>query len=582
MQLFLLTSLFGVAVSIAVVYAVIRLFTNSAQRDPLQAARSHGMVTALIALFAATGSGLTSLVFLEDPPWAAGASDAPAGPGAFPVSAVPFDVGFNALAPVLWLPVVYWIAQRTWPTPVAPTRSARLTARSWREYLPPRLTIVTGVVALVSVAAALMLLPTDGRPLTTADTGVSGPDGMSETFVRDPGVRSGALVTPWLLGFVLLACLCGALAVAAVVRRRSLSGLTPAQDDAVRHVAVNRILRTLTVVLLSVPVAVDNAFGSQEPNRMGPFTVWSLAAVFAVALAMLVWTSPQVRVLRQDAAHHVYEDATGERVEVPRGPGTLSDVIQLRHTAAAVVLPFAAVALLAQFVLPMQASLEGSAVGSPVLFVLAAFAPLSVLWVGYLLAEFVLRMKHTDRTATARTRGVRASTWRVVLFGVVATAGLVAVGWAVREERALARVGVDAVPLAVAMLSALLVIGVLTAIGVRVCLRRHPLTRTSALMDRRMRRRTADRMVGIGTTGMLMVLATAVGQLVMSMSVAPLLYLLAVIPALLPSTSLVRPIGDAQDPADGSDGPEDGGHRPSSGRPEATGGPVAAGAKARR
>ena len=75
------------------------------------------------------------------------------------------------------------------------------------------------------------------------------------------------------------------------------------------------------------------------------------------------------------------------------------------------------------FVLPMPAHLELSAVGSPVASVLAAFAPLSVLWVGYLLAEFVLRMKHTDRTATARTRGVRASTWRVVLFGVVATAG---------------------------------------------------------------------------------------------------------------------------------------------------------------
>ena len=79
MQLWMLTSLFGVAVTIAVVYAVIRLFTNSAQREPLPAARSHGMVTALVALFATGTSGLTGLVFVDELPWARGSADAPTG-----------------------------------------------------------------------------------------------------------------------------------------------------------------------------------------------------------------------------------------------------------------------------------------------------------------------------------------------------------------------------------------------------------------------------------------------------------------------------------------------------------------------
>lgn len=583
MQLWMLTSLFGVAVSLAVVYALIRLFVNDAQRDPLHAARSHGMVTALIALFATGTSGLSALVLLEEPPFGRDGSVLGVGQHTLPVTDVSLSMGLSALTPALWLPLVYWVAQRTWPAVVAPTRSARLTARSWTEFLPRSLTVVVGVLVAVGVVAALWLWSTPGRPMevTVGPQNGYGPDGGPAAQVTEVGARGGQL-TPWHLVATVLFCLAAAVAVAAVLRRRALAGLTPVQDDAVRHVAVNRILRTLAIMLLGVIGAAGTSFGYQQHASGGSPAAWSTGLVVAVTLVMLGWRSSHLAVLREQSTLYVHADGTAERVEVPRGPGTLSDVIQLRHTTAAVVFPFAGLALLMLWMLPLWAPMAGSLAGMPLVYALAPSAPLAVLWIGYLLAEFVLRMRHTDRTAAPSTRGVRASTWRVVLFGVVAAAGLVAAGWAVREQRPLARLGVEALPLAVGGVTVLLAIGLLTAVGVRVCLHRRPLARTSSVMDRRMRRRTADRMIGIGTAGLLLVLATAAGQLVLSWSVVPVLYLVAFLPALVPGTTLSRPLGDAEDPADGSGEAQDGGGRPSSGSGEDPGAPVAAAPEAGR
>lgn len=578
MQLWMLTSLFGVAVTIAVVYAVIRLFTNSAQREPLPAARSHGMVTALVALFATGTSGLTGLVFVDELPWARGSADAPTGITEFPTPDVPLDAGLTALSPALWLPLVYWIAQRTWPASVAPRRSARLTARSWTEYLPRTLTAVVGGLALIALGSALWLWQTDPRPLQLRSGEDLTTSAESDTVLQlvAPGVRGGAQLSPWLLAATVLFCLAGAAAVAAVVRRGALAGLSPTQDDAVRHVAVNRVLRTLALMLVSVPGAVGNAAGHQQAEHGGATQPWAVVLALAVLIAMAGWRSPHLAVLRQESALLLHEDGTQEQVEVPRGPGTLSDVLQLRHSAASVVIPVAALAMGLGYALGPWLLVGSSDVSLALLTAGPLVLGLAVLWIGYLAVEFVLRMRHTDRTAAPRTRGVRASTWRIVLLGAVAAAGLVAAGWAVREQRSLARQGVEAFPLAVGVVAGLAVAGVLTAVGVRVCLRRRPLSRTSSLMDRRLRRRAADRMVGIGTTGMLMVFVAAGSGLLFDAGLSALAVLPALIPALLPGTSLDRPIGDAEDPADGSGEPGRGGPRPSSGGDEAAGAAVTA------
>ncbi|XNY99517.1 hypothetical protein ACL90Y_06965 [Micrococcus luteus] len=578
MQLWMLTSLFGVAATIAVIYAVIRLFTNRAQREPLPAARSHGMVTALIALFAAGAPGLTNLVLVDELPWARGSADAPTGITEFPTPDIPLDVGLTALSPALWLPLVYWVAQRTWPASVAPRCSARLTARSWTEYLPRTLTAVVGGLALVALGATLWLWQSDPRPLRlgTGDDLTTAAEGDTVLQLVEPGVRSGAQVSPWLLAATVLFCLAGAAAVAAVVRRGALAGLSPTQDEAVRHVAVNRVLRTLALMLVSVPFAAATAVGYAQAEHGGATQPWAVLIALAVLIAMAGWRSPHLAVLRHETVLLQHEDGTQEQVEVPRGPGTLSDVLQLRYTAASVLIPVAGLAMaLASALGPWL--LAGRADASPALLAAGPLVlGLAVLWIGYLAVEFVLRMRHTDRDAAPRTRGVRASTWRVVLLGAVAAAGLVAAGWVVREQRSLARLGVEAFPLAVGVVAGLAVAGVLTAVGVRVCLHRRPLSRTSSLMDRRLRRRAADRMVGIGTTGMLMVFVAAGSGLLFNAGLSAVAVLPALIPAVLPGTSLGRPIGDAEDPADGAGEPGGGGRPPSSGREEAAEAPVTA------
>lgn len=580
MQLYMLTSLFGVAVSIAVVYAVVRLFVNDAQRYPLHAARSHGMVTALIGLFATSTAALTELAVVDD---RTSFPSLGAGMHAVPAAEVTMSMGLNALMPALWLPLVYWVAQRTWPASVAPARSARLTARSWTEFLPRALTITVGAVAAAALIATFALWPTPGRPMQVSVGVQNGyaPDGGPAAVVADVGVRGGEL-SPWLLTATVLFCLGAALAIAAVLRRRALAGLSPAQDDAVRHVAVNRILRTLALMLVGVIGTAGTSLGYQQGQHGGATQPWAVGLGLAVLVTMAAWRSPHLAVLREEPALYTHEDGAQEWVEVPRGPGTLSDVIQLRHTAAAVLIPVGALAMILGYVAVPALFPDDPGRVTLALTVVPPVLLLAMLFAGYLLTEFVLRMRHTDRTATPRTRGVRASTWRVVLFGVVAAAGLVTAGWAVREQRELARAGLDAVPLALGVVAGLVVVGALTAVGVRLCLHRRPLARTSTVMDRRMRRRTADRMVGVGTTGLLLVLVAGAGGLLFGSGASALAGLLALLPALLPGTPLARPIGDAQDPADGSGVPDAEGWRPSSGRPEAAGGSVAAGAEAGR
>lgn len=246
------------------VYALVRLSGWSpGDGAPATSARMHGFAMALIGLLAVLFACLLLTGLVEDGFSDHRVTDAQLGPGAsateFPTTPPdPFSATLTAALPAMLLLGIHAVAQRTWPRRTGPVRTARLVARRSPDYVPrPLLWCVLGIGAIALAAAALSWTTPEVPALHLyyeAETSTLG------TYTI--GTRPGSDVAPWLALALLLLAAATAATTVLVARRPPLTGLSPAVDDAIRRVAVHRLLRTAAAGALAVLLVAVTAWSS--------------------------------------------------------------------------------------------------------------------------------------------------------------------------------------------------------------------------------------------------------------------------------------------------------------------------------
>lgn len=523
----------GLALGVALIYVILRFSAwTPGGGSPVASARMHGMVTALIALFATGTAGLATLY--ERGQDQAASSGIGVNPDEMPESAVtelpalslsPTDALWTVIGPAVWLLLIYWVAQYTWPRPAGQVRTARLAPREAGHYLPRTLTWVAGAIVLAAVAAVALAWTTPATPaihLQQVDGSLE--YGYSYNDWTQTGFRSGAEFAPWLMIGLLVLVLATVLTILVIARRPPLSGLSTADDDATRRIATNRALRTAALVGIGFLVHAAQAWarGVQEQalrqarphpsnwldDGVDLYSEAWMASVpdparwidtaapgigLVLMLLMLLWRSPAVSELGSGTDRHSSRAL----------PGTPEAVRRLRSDGRRLaVLIGGAVALAA--LLPLGRTFQGLSSGDRWMQMAGAAAPFAVAVLLMLMMEFGIRRGHTPRASAEHpvVTGT-APRWRWIVLGVsCGMAVLLAI---------LSLVGPLAQPgLALSLVLVAAVMTALTVLATRIALRRPALGRASSAWDQHLRTAGADRLLGIGTGGVFAVTAAAV------------------------------------------------------------------------
>ena len=209
-----------------------------------------------------------------------------------PPLATPAGILVALAWPILGCLAVHAIGQLSYPGPQLPRRLATLEVRRVRDFLPRAL---TWTVVAIFVGAAVHsgwvatlpgyeAVPFTGQEHTQGFSRIGG-DG------RIPGsVLAACLGAGWLvlaLGTVLV--------LALISRRRQLEALDAAENDLLRTIAMNRLLRTAATIAAGL-AALGGNFAAR-PDPTANVTGWTNPAGFAafvVLLAMWAWAPPKL------------------------------------------------------------------------------------------------------------------------------------------------------------------------------------------------------------------------------------------------------------------------------------------------
>ena len=205
----------------------------------------------------------------------------------------PADIVPALAWPVLGCLAVHAIGQLSYPHPRLPRRRAAVEARRVREFLPRPL---AWTVLAVFAAAALQIgwlaalpgydpVPYSSRPDPVHSYGAYGGDG------RVPGVELASYLGPALLVLAVGTWLVLVLAA----RRRQLEALSVRENNLLRTIAMNRLLRTVATIASGLAAIAGNHAARPDPSLAA--TGWTNAAGavnLAVLLVMLWWAPPQL------------------------------------------------------------------------------------------------------------------------------------------------------------------------------------------------------------------------------------------------------------------------------------------------
>ncbi|QXQ09314.1 hypothetical protein [Paeniglutamicibacter sp. Y32M11] len=257
---------FGLAISAALIYVLLRFFVAAPNAtNTTEAISRHAFWTALIAFLASGTSGLSNL-WAIDPETHTGII----------VDGQPVLL-MHAAAPGLWLTLVYILGQFTWPRHLKPVRSASLEVRSVKTLVPKFLAGLLLVCTVISTVAIIFAwndpgaphregndsssqemsyngetddfgnpVDDDGNPIDLDSTDAEGNVPYISSIT---GTRSGNEVGPYLMGGLALALLGSAGAAAVIVRRPPLDALDAGENSILRSVWINRLLRTASIVV---------------------------------------------------------------------------------------------------------------------------------------------------------------------------------------------------------------------------------------------------------------------------------------------------------------------------------------------
>lgn len=304
------------------------------------AVRVHGVVMAVVALLLGSSTGLGLIATRVAPTTGVPVEH----PGGWLTMDVRPDAGWvdvlTVLAGPLAVAVVYAVAQRTFPAPQGPRRTAALTRRETAPLLPVGVTVLAGTV-LSGIGVVTLLLATEPSvPQIVAPLEQWGAEPADLTSFRP--TAAGAAVLPWIAAAVLATGAALAVGLVSIARRRPLEGLHPVEDRAVREVAANRLLRTGVVLLLGILGASWSMFVDiraardrlarfvpdhpaalsleHDVDALATAEISLIVASLLIGVALLLWRSPALRVLRAPRGGPA-ATATPTRDGGPAGPG---------------------------------------------------------------------------------------------------------------------------------------------------------------------------------------------------------------------------------------------------------------------
>lgn len=200
----------------------------------------------------------------------------------------------TALAwPILGCLAVHAIGQLSYPGPQLPRRRATLEIRRIRDFLPRGLTwTVLAIFAASAVHIAwVATLPGYGPiPFSVLEEGNQGFRRVGGDGRIQGSVLAACLGAGWLalaLGTVLVLTL--------ISRRRQLEALDAAENDLLRTIAMNRLLRTVATVAAGLAAVAGNFAARPDPSAsVSSWTNPAGFAAFAVLLVMWGWAPPKL------------------------------------------------------------------------------------------------------------------------------------------------------------------------------------------------------------------------------------------------------------------------------------------------
>ncbi|MDQ0922537.1 hypothetical protein QF038_001045 [Pseudarthrobacter sp. W1I19] len=220
----------------------------------------------------------------------------PVGSAARPLTG-PADI-IQALAwPVLGCLAVHAIGQLSYPRPRLPQQPVTLEVRKMRDFLPRRL---AWTVLVVFALAAAQISWTAALPGFAPVQWGSRPDGPNGCIPyggdgRIPGFELAAC-----LGVALIILAMGTLAVLTLIsRRRQLESLPSEDNDLLRTIAMNRLLRTVATVAAGLAAIAGNHAARPDPSSVsGSWTNAAGVVGLGILLAMWWWAPPKLPAAR--------------------------------------------------------------------------------------------------------------------------------------------------------------------------------------------------------------------------------------------------------------------------------------------
>lgn len=251
--------------------------------------------------------------------------------------------------PVLGSLTVHAIGQLSYPGPRLPRRQATLGIRRIRSFLPRALswTVLAIFVAAAAQIAWTATLP--GFAPVPYET-LPAPEGQYVLHRGGDGRIPGVELAAYLGGGLLLLAL-GTLAVLVLItRRRQLEPLSEADNNLLRTIALNRVLRTVATIASGLAAIAGNHAARQDPaggteNWFNPAGVLNLA----VLLVMWWWAPPKLSSSSTTARRGGQADhQPATKLSVSIGPAM--GVAALLPVVASLLIPGAITGLPAVFV----------------------------------------------------------------------------------------------------------------------------------------------------------------------------------------------------------------------------------------
>lgn len=304
MELLVLVGTVGVSAAV-VAYLALRMFVwSKAASKSLEHIRKHALWTGVIAwafsgLTGANRAGIYNPDQLQAEPWAT----------------IPW---LAILGPVVAVVAVHAIGQSTWPTPKSPRRVAVLEFRRTRDYIEPALGwTVAGIFALTAATLAWLFFAPGFISATSVILGESG-QSIQTQHGRTPGY---VLATALGAGFLLLTV--GTfLVMRLIASRRSLENLTLEQNNTLRTIGMNRLLRVSATVASGLAAIAGNYLSQPAPDSTTTSWVNWLAIVnMVVLIAMLFWKPPFLDSPTDDAGYNtLFSTGRAEATSAGDGP----------------------------------------------------------------------------------------------------------------------------------------------------------------------------------------------------------------------------------------------------------------------